>query len=105
MIRAITPAQALKSKVIPEFVLETVNDLIVKKLGKSSTFTFTQDELIKLLIAKQPGSDATGLRQIIFDNHWLDFEANYREAGWDVVYDSPGYSEYFEPYYRFTIKK
>ena len=109
MIRAITPSEArkakAKAKVIPEFVLETVNELIVKKLGKSIFVSFTQEELINALFSKKgiPSTDVS-FRIQIFEEHWLDFEAIYEDAGWKVVYDGPGYNENYEAYYKFTVK-
>lgn len=42
----------------------------------------------------------------IFDNHWLDIEDIYREQGWKVKYDKPGYNEEsFKPYFEFSVKK
>ena len=105
MIRAITPSEARATKVIPEFVLETVNELIVKKLGKSNSVSFTQEELIKLLYSKKgiPLADDS-FRKQIFEEHWLDLESIYEEAGWKVVYDGPGYDENYEAYFKFTVK-
>ena len=105
MIRAITPSEARATKVIPEFVLETVNELIVKKLGKSNSVSFTQEELINALFSKKGiPSTNTSFRQRIFENHWLDFESIYEEAGWRVVYDRPGYNENYEASFKFTMK-
>ncbi len=39
----------------------------------------------------------------VCDNHWLDVEDVYREAGWVVEYDKPGYCESYEA--TFTFKK
>jgi hypothetical protein len=105
MIRAITPSEARSTKVIPEFVLETVNELIVKKLEKSNSASFTQQELVNSLYSKKgiPLADDS-FRQRIFLDHWLDFESIYEEAGWRVVYDRPGYNENYEASFKFTMK-
>ena len=44
-------------------------------------------------------------RQDIFDKHWLAFEEAYRKAGWKATYDSPGWDENYDAFYKFEIKK
>ena len=41
----------------------------------------------------------------VFDRHLLDVEDAYREAGWYVEYDKPGYNESYEASFRFTRAK
>jgi len=40
----------------------------------------------------------------IFENGWLDVEPIYREVGWNVEYDKPGYNETYEASFKFTRK-
>ena len=41
----------------------------------------------------------------ICEEGWLDVEDVYRKAGWEVIYDAPGYNEsFYEPSFEFRIK-
>ena len=44
-------------------------------------------------------------RQELFDNHYLDIEPAYRNAGWKVEFDKPGYNETYDSYFVFSKKK
>lgn len=44
-------------------------------------------------------------KQEILGNGWLDFEVVYEEAGWDVVYDKPGYNESYGANFTFKAKR
>lgn len=97
-VRPITPEEALEVKKInfPPEVLTVVNRLIGENFREGYA-TILQKDIVKELAA-------TGLqRKEIFDNHWLDFEDLYREAGWGVTYDKPGYNEdWYEPRFKFS---
>ena len=103
MIKAITPLEARKGKVIPEFVLKAVNELIQEKIGNSTIINFKQSELMaKLLMKKHIIMEDDLYIKLIYDHHWLDFEGVYRDAGWHVVYDSPAYNESYEANFTFS---
>lgn len=88
MTGPITPAQAAKSKLttIPEEVFEVVNALISQNLSNNRA-TIKQDDIVSALVAR-------GLnKNELFAKGWMDFEPAYRKAGWEVVYDKPGYNE------------
>jgi len=97
----ITPNEVvrLKEKILPNEVFDAFNELIAKKWnGRSSTVL--QCEVVKLLKGKMQLEDTS----IIFDNNWLDVEPVYRDAGWVVKYDKPGYNESYEASFKFTPK-
>lgn len=99
-MKPITPAEAIKKTVIefPDAVLEAFNEAITSKLYKG-TATVKQDDVVALMVKK-------GLkREDIFSNHWLDVENTFRKAGWNVVYDRPGYNETYPATYTFTSRK
>ena len=100
-IQPISPAKARKAKVtvIPVYVIQSVNELIVKNL-RNGTATFRQDELISLIASKEGENAADELCR----KGYLDFEPVYRELGWDVVYDKPGYNEDYPATFKFTAK-
>lgn len=83
MSKPITPAEAVKKKttLIPDAVFDAFNELIAKNLvGNSSTVK--QDDAVAMIASRLSCS-----RQHVFDQHWLDIEDSYSEAGWKVVYD------------------
>jgi len=101
-VKPITPDQAIEKHVksIPDFVIESVNELISEKLSTETRYaTILQKDIVERIISK---SDVD--KSEIFRNHWLDIEEIYRNAGWDVEYDSPAYCEHYDASFTFTIK-
>ena len=98
-VSPIKPGQisGLQNDSIPAVVIETFNEFLVQHCrGKFAVIR--QDEVVAALVAK-------GLeREEIFDKNWLDIEDLYREAGWKVSYDKPGYNEMYEPTWDFKMK-
>lgn len=82
---------------IPAEVFEAVNKLIAKKWTGSSA-TVKQEEIL----------DALGefgiWRDHAFDRGYLNFEEAYREQGWEVEYDKPGYNESYGAFFVFKAK-
>lgn len=100
MMTPMTPAEGLKVKVkIPDFVIESVNQILEDKLINGQC-TFTQKDLMNLVLAK-----TTLTSQEIYDNHYFDFEEDYINLGWKVVYDKPGYNETYAATFAFTATK
>jgi hypothetical protein len=98
--KPISPSEVGKAKTsrIPDRVIEAFNECISKHWDGGAA-TFTQDEVIRLVVAKMPEVE----RHTIFESKWLDVEDGYRAAGWQVEYDRPGYCETYEA--RFTFKR
>ena len=87
--------QKAKNESIPEVVYEVFNAQIVKNWdGKSAVVR--QDEIIDILVG-----DKHLERSDIFGNNWLDVEYAYRELGWVVIYDKPGYNEDYPATFKF----
>lgn len=84
---------------IPDLVFEVVNNLLLTKPWKNNRIIITQDEILN----KLTGDEECGRlsRQTILDKGWLDFEDIYRENGWKVTYDKPGYNDDYRPYFIF----
>jgi hypothetical protein len=96
-IRPIRPEEVSKEKVIPLFVIESVNELLNEKSrGKGQTVTILLKDIKERVRSK---TDAD------LNDSWFDFEPLYREAGWCVVFDSPGYNESYSSFFEFTPKK
>jgi DNA-binding response OmpR family regulator len=99
-VKPITPEEIEEATAtrIPDVVYEVVNEQIAKN-WRGNSATIRQDAIVTALI-RRPGTAIT--KQQIFDGHWLDFEDAYREVGWEVVYDGPGYSESYPATFKFT---
>lgn len=109
MIRAFTPDEVLSAKAerIPPFVIEAVNELLVTRF-LDRRCVLTQNEIIER--AKEIGEargtfppDAT--ESTFYDQHWLDFEPIFRQAGWSVEYDSPAWDDNYEARFVFSRRK
>ena len=103
MAGPITPDEvaALKREVvIPERVFDAFNELIAKHWN-GRTAKFKQDDVVELILRKY-GRSKSVTRNSIYANHWLDVEPIYREAGWKVIYDRPGYNETYSATFEFS---
>jgi hypothetical protein len=103
MVTPIRPEDvgAAKAAALPDFVLEAVNHLLATKIsGGRARLMLT--EVVDEILRRAPEGTA---RQDCFTKHWVDFEPVYRDAGWSVVYDKPGYNESGEESYLFGSKR
>lgn len=89
---------------IPDIIIETVNNLILKNFEPSNERSLVyQEDILN-------ATDKAGLsRDEIFDKHWLDIELLYEQQGWDVDYfDSPKFAweddGNFKTYFEFKKK-
>ena len=102
-VKPISPDELVKKKKeeFPNIVIAVVNELIAEKWDGHEAKIY-QDTIVDKIIG-----NSTYTRKEIFNLHLLDFEDLYRERGWDVIYDKPGYCESYEPYFVFkkVIKK
>lgn len=105
MTKPITPNQAKKKHIttIPDEIIETVNELLVKD-SPHGEIIIRQDDLMKLVLPKLRQKNETITRGEVFDNNWFDFEPIFRKAGWKVKYDKPAYNESYEAYWAFSKK-
>ena len=97
VVKPIRPEEVVKVKGqnMPKEVIETFNEFIAKEWDGRRAFIF-QDKIAKA-IAKKLGVST----KVLFDNHWLDIEGIFEEAGWKVEYDKPGYNEDYEASFTF----
>src|ERR1700727_2547589 len=99
-VKPITPAEARKNKnhEIPDFVMQAFNEEILQKFDGHSA-RVKQDDVIHRIMVKSERAIASGAgtgaitREDLFDNHWLDVETIFQDAGWMVEYDKPAYNE------------
>ena len=102
MVKPLAPSEVVevRTKLFPDFVLETWNAVIAKNWsGRSSRIE--QPDIINQLVTASPTLVSRG---DVFANHWLDIEDTYRAEGWSVEYDKPGYNESYDAYFVFKKK-
>ncbi len=101
----IKPSEVVKKKTaqIPEIVFEVANELIAENWTGSSA-TFTVDELAERVVARgtPPADTPVNYRAALFAKRAFDIEDSYREAGWTVKFDRPGYNESYSANWTFT---
>lgn len=102
VVKPFTPADARKQKAqgIPNEIIEAVNELLAKNFS-DSTIIIRQKDIEKQALLKLPGLTASDL----YDRKWMDIEDMFRDAGWDVYYDKPGYNESYDAYFEFKPKR
>lgn len=102
MVNPISPKDvgSAKATIFPKCVFEAVNELIATHYTNGRAH-FTQDDVIDK-IQHYSGYDIG--RKEIFDNGYLNFEEVYREQGWKVEYDKPGYNESYKANFTFKAK-
>jgi hypothetical protein len=102
MIQPISPDDVSKQKLqyLPEEVILAVNEAIAECWNGVES-TIKQKNLIDKILLKMPELS----RQEVFDKHYLEIEDIYREAGWKVRYDKPGYNESYDAYFEFSKER
>ncbi len=84
---------------IPSQVIEAFNELITQKYNEGRAVV-KQDDVIRLIQIKMGRS-----RENIFSEGLLNVEGIFREAGWKVEYDKPGYNETYPATFTFSKGK
>ncbi len=91
-----------KQSIIPDVVIECFNELIAQNFSGGES-TFKQNDVAALICQKTIVTDPNFSDRTIYDKHWLDVESLYREKGWIVEYDKPGFNESYDA--TFTFKR
>lgn len=92
-VKPISPDIIIKE--VPDWVIEVFNSLIQENWeGKQAQFT-----VAKAIAALKEKSGLAEIR-----SEWLDIEDLYRNVGWKVTYDQPGYNESYPATYTFRRK-
>jgi hypothetical protein len=98
-VRPITPAEVadLQQELLPPEVLEVFNRCIGETALHGNAIVL-QEDVVDALVRR-------GLeRSVIFKKGWLNVEDIYRQAGWEVLYDKPGYNESYAASFTFKAK-
>lgn len=101
-VKPFTPDEARNHKkhIIPDEVIQVVNELLVRELNDNYA-TLYEEEIVAEVLKRMPHLT----REDAFKNKYFNFEPLFREQGWDVKYDSPGYNESYRAHYVFTAKR
>ena len=112
-IRPITPDEVAKKKVdvVPEQAIEAFNNMIAQTWdGVRAEFTVVEvrEMMINLLGRARGLPDSENMRKQlkdeILDKGYLNVEPLFRESGWNVVCDVPGYNESYPSKFIFKVK-
>lgn len=100
MIQPIKRSEIKEAKCssLPEEVIQSVNDMIVKNWNGSQA-KFKQKDLIEQIMSK---GNMKITRESLFSEYLLDFEDAFRREGWKIVYDGPGYNETYDAFFIFS---
>lgn len=103
VVKPFTPADVVANKkhCIPNEVIEAVNELLAENYHDGGSITLKQDKIMERVLEKMPHLT----RDMVYSQHYMDFEPVFRENGWDVYYDSPAYCESYDAYFKFTAKR
>ena len=100
-VKPITPEEARGNKklVIPNEVIQVVNEMLVRELRSDCAMMY-QEDIIAEVLKRMPHLTSSD----VYKNKYLDFEPLFEAQGWDVKYDSPAYGESFRAHFIFTAK-
>lgn len=101
-IKPISPNEIMDNlkTIIPSVVIQAVNNLLKLKY-RGNDVSIKQKDIMEEILRL----DESMTSNVIYDNRYMDFESIYRENGWNVVYDKPGYGENYDAYFKFSKKK
>jgi len=95
---------------IPGFVIDAVNELLLKKLSSSGSATLFKNEVVGRIInspafkSAHPTMDPREAKNFLFEQKWLDFEPVFRNQGWRVDTKWPAFNETYEGRWVFEAK-
>lgn len=88
--------------IIPDFVFESVNELLKEVYRGTGYVTIKTDAIVKKILAN-PRCNVS--KDTLFKKRYLDFEKVYGKYGWKVTFDKPAYDENYDSFYKFEAKK
>ena len=94
-------AKAFKINVIPSFVIEAMNTLLAENFDGIYGCTLLPDDFVERIEQLQALDNVHA--SVKFQTKWLDIEPLYRDRGWSVTYEKPGYNESGRAFFVFKI--
>ena len=102
MTKPIKPVEVKKE--IPDEIIQAFNDLITESYDGEEAYVKQDDAMERAMMNfKKAGKRIK--RDDIFKKGWMDVEAHYRKAGWQVKYDKPAYCEDYDASFIFKKKE
>jgi hypothetical protein len=95
-------SKALKQIEIPDFIIDSVNELLVenyKYKEEDGCIHITQEDLVDRIKSKKSQLTETS----ILHKNYLNFENIFEKAGWEITYVN--YHAYVPTYFEFKLKK
>lgn len=86
---------AAQAQYIPDQVFDIFNSEIAARFDHGSA-RVKQDTVLKRLV------DLGHQRHKVFELGWLNIEQAYKDAGWSVRYEKPGFNESGDAYFEFV---
>lgn len=99
-MQPITPEQALAEagKDFPPKVIDQWNKAITRNMVGNTSIVMQKE------IAQSIANELRCTVNCVYSARWLDVEQMYRNAGWKVEYDRPGWNENYEANFIFRAK-
>ena len=97
MTKPIMPHEVTQESLnrMPDAIIEAWNELIAEKWDGDSALIFLYEAKDRLCFV-------CGYKGIEYSSKYLNIEDIYRDAGWDVEFEKPGYNESGNAYYEFS---
>ena len=97
MTNPITPNELteMQRKLMPEEVIKAWNEMIAEAYDGTSADILLGDARTRI-------RNVCGVYQIPYKENYLNIEDIYREAGWNVEFNKPDYTESYESFYEFS---
>ena len=95
MVQPISP-ENVKEALLPDEVIEVFNELIQEHWNGHNA-RILQSKAADIISKRMKLSQYD-----IYERRYLDIEQVYRDAGWKVKYDKPGYNETYEATFTFS---
>lgn len=82
-VQPISPQEALDLKIttIPDWMIETVNEMLTTRMTKRPYIVLMQKDICAAAIKKAAEVGVITSNSEIYAQHWMDFEPFYEKAG------------------------
>jgi hypothetical protein len=96
-IKPLTPQEVKVLPIAHPQMIEVVNELLRLRFDGARA-VIKQDEIKEAFLKRVPEYDSLRM----FAEKLMDFEPTFRNAGWHVVYEKPGYNESGFAFFTFS---
>lgn len=105
-MKPISPIEAKGKKIetIEPEIIEATNELIIERLSGRRAEVLQKDIVARYKVVCKRKSKRPLSEDVLYKKHQLDIEDVFRQAGWSVTYDKPGYNESYDASFIFKQK-